>query len=119
MAQQIGETSKAIVEDDEKIVDRILNANKARKDLYWIVIFAKPTKLSVEGKPTLMKVIKPYYVRPTQQVGMIIGEVNNQSGVIKWSVNMPDKPFGFGVLGLEQDGCTEYETSIPQSYLYN
>ena len=120
MKQQIGETSKAIVEDDERLIERILDANKARKDLYWIVIFAKPMKcVCVEGKPTLIKVIKPYFTKPSNQVGMIIGEVNNQSGVIKWAVNMPDRPFGYGLLGLEQDGCVEYETAIPQSYVYN
>lgn len=120
MSQQVGETSKAIVEDDEKVIEKILNDNKNYQDKYWIVLFAKPAKgICVEGKPTLMKVIKAYFTKPKSQVGMVIGEVNNKLGKVSWEVNMPDKPFGYHLLGLEQDGTQSYETSIPGSYLYN
>ena len=119
MRQEVGETSKAIIEDDEKQIEKILSENKHRKELYWIVLFAKPAKgITVEGRPTLIKVIKAYYTKPHQMVGMVVGEVNNVEGRIKWEVNMPDKPFGFEVLGLQQDGLTTYETSIPQAYAY-
>ena len=37
MRQEVGETSKAIVEDDEKQIERILNENKDRREPYWIV----------------------------------------------------------------------------------
>ncbi len=120
MTQEVGETSKAIVEDDEKLIDEILCANKDRREPYWICLFVKPMKgVCVEGKPTLIKVIKPYYKKPQNQVGLIVGEVNNVSGKIKWEVNMPDKPFGYHLLGLEQTGCQVYETSIPSSYVYS
>lgn len=120
MRQEVGETSKAIVEDDEKVIERIVNENKNRQEPYWIVLFAKPAKgICVEGRPTLMKVIKAYFTKPISQVGMVIGEVNNQSGKIKWEVNMPDKPFAYHMLGLQQDGVQVYETSIPGSYIYN
>lgn len=119
MVQEVGETSKAIVEDDEKAVDKILSEHKDRRDPYWIVICAKPSKLNVEGKPTLIKVIKPYFTKPRQMVGVIVGEVNNQSGRIRWEVNMPDKPFGYHLLGLEETGMQSYETSIPNAYLYS
>jgi hypothetical protein len=119
MRQEVGETSKAIVEDDEKIIEKILSDNKDRQELYWIVLFAKPAKgINVEGKPTLIKVVKAYYTKPRQMVGMVVGEVNNPLGTIRWEVNMPDKPFGYEVLGLQQDGTQVYETSIPQSYTY-
>jgi hypothetical protein len=119
MTQEVGETSKAIVENDEKIIEQMLNANKERTDLYWIVIFASPSKVAMEGRPTLTKVIKAYGIKPKKQVGMIVGEVNNKRGTIRWEINMPDKPFGFELLGIEQDGCQVYETSIPGAYVYN
>lgn len=119
MKQEVGETSKAIVEDDERQLEKILNANKDRQDPYWIVIFAKPAKVNVDGKPALVKVMKPYNVKPKSQVGMIIGEVSNKTGKIKWEVNMPDRPFGYHLLGLEQDGIQSYETSIPCAYVYS
>ena len=119
MYQEVGETSKAIVESDEKRVEMILNANKQRKEPYWIVIFSKPFHRRVEGKPTLVQVIKPYYTKPQSQVGMIVGEVNNSTGKIRWEVNLPDKPFGYELLGLEAEGVKTYETSIPASYVYN
>ena len=119
MVQEVGETSHEIVKDDERQIDKILSANKDRRDPYWIVIFVKPSDRKVDGKPTLIKVIKPYMTKPRSQVGMIIGEVDNKLGKIKWEVNMPDRPFGYHLLGLEQDGAQVYETSIPSAYVYN
>ena len=119
MYQEVGETSKAIVEDDEREIERILTENKDRREPYWIVLFAKPSKQLVEGKPTLIRVIKPYFTKPKSQVGMCIGEVDNQKGAIKWEINMPDKPFGYHKLGLEQDGMHVYETRIPDAYVFN
>jgi hypothetical protein len=117
--QQVGETSDAIIEDDNKEVERILSENKSRQDPYWIVMFVKPAKVTVDGRPALMKYLKAVYTKPRPQVGMIIGCVDNKSGTIKWEVNMPDKPFGYEALGLGSDGLVAQETSIPQSYRYN
>lgn len=100
MHQETGETRNAIIEDDNKRIADIVAANKHRKDPYWIVVFAKPSKQCVEGLPTLIKHIKPYSVRPIPQVGMITGEVNNSTGEIKWEVNMPQRPFDFEALQL-------------------
>lgn len=119
MVQEVGETTLAILENDEKEIEKILYENSSRKEPYWIVLFVKPTKVKVDGKATLIKVLKPYFKKPQSQVGMIIGEVNNKLGKIKWEVNMPDRPFGYEILGLENDGVETYETSIPSSYLYN
>lgn len=121
MVQEIGETSKAMVEADEIAIQKILDANRDKTELYYIVIFAKPSLNRVkghEGKPTLVKAIKAYNIRPQSQVGMIIGDVNNKLGTIKWEVNMPDKPFGFHLLGLEEDGKVTYESNIPSAYVY-
>lgn len=121
MTQETGETRNAIIEDDEKVIQQIVDANKDRHDPYWIVLFAKPSKVNVEGKPTLMKHIKPYFTKPKPQVGMIVGEVDNQKGTIQWDVNMPQRPFDFDALkalGAESaDDVVVETTSIPGAYV--
>ena len=122
MTQETGETRNAIIDDRNKDVEAIVNANKDRKGLYWIVLFAKPAKGCVDGKPTLMQHIKPYFdTRPRSQVGMVIGEVDNAKGEIRWEVNMPQRPFDFDALqGLGAKPCTDVvveTTSIPSSYV--
>lgn len=117
--QEVGETSKAIFEDDEGWVEETVNKHKDRKELYWLVIFAKPAKGHFKGKPTMVKVRKAYFTKPVHQVGMIVGQVDNSKGSIDWEINMPDRPFGFEALGLKEEGCISYQTSIPNSYAFN
>ena len=121
MVQQTGETRNAIIEDDEKVIQQIVDENSHRQDPYWIVLFAKPSRNSVDGQPTLIKHIKAYPTKPTAQVGMVVGEVDNRKGTISWDVNMPQRPFDFD--GLAAFGAQEREevvvetTSIPNAYV--
>lgn len=121
MKQETGETRNAIIEDDEKVIQEIMDANSDRRDPYWIVLFAKPAKVCVDGMPTLMKHIKPYFTKPSPQVGMIVGEVDNQKGTISWDVNMPQKPFDFDALkavgAQEANEVVTETTSIPGAYI--
>ena len=121
MVQEVGETRNAIIEDDNKRIESIVRANRNRKNPYWIVLFAKPWKQTFEGKPVLVKHLKPYAHRPSEQVGQIIGEVDNTTGTIRWSVNMPQRPFDFDALKiLGASPCDEVvteTTSIPGAYL--
>lgn len=121
MRQETGETRNAIIEDDEKRIQEIVDRNSDRQDPYWIVLFAKPSKVAVDGKPTLMKHIKAYYTKPHPQVGMIVGEVNNKKGTIDWDINMPQRPFDFDALidlGAERKEEIVVETtSIPGAYV--
>lgn len=121
MVQETGETRDAILEKNQKKIDAILNANKDRKDPYWIMIFATPAKMKVKGLPTLIEHIKPYAVRPPSHVGAIIAEVNNATGKVQWEVNMPQKPFDFDALpGLRAQNANEVvteTTTIPGAYL--
>ena len=120
MTQQAGETRDAIIEDDNKQIEEIVNANKHLKEPYWIVLFAKPAKVNVDGMHTLMKYIKPYKKKPESKVGMVIGEVCNKDGTIKWEVNMPQVPFDFELLpssGRRKEEVIVETTSIPNAYI--
>ena len=121
MVQETGETRDAIIEDDNKRIQDIIAANKGLRNLYWIVVFAKPSKTSYSGKPTLIKHIKPYNTKPAPQVGMIVGEVDNVKGTINWEVNMPQRPFDFDALQLVgAKPCNEVvveTTTIPGAYI--
>lgn len=121
MRQETGETRNAIIEDDEKTIQVILDRNSSRSEPYWIVIFAKPSKTCVDGKPTLIKHIKEYFTKPTPQVGMMVGSVDNRNGSISWDINMPQRPFDFGGLQLlGAQACNELvteTTSIPRAYV--
>lgn len=121
MVQETGETRDAIIEDDNKRIQDIVAANRGQTSPYWIVVFAKPSKIAVDGKPTLVKHIKAYGVRPTSQVGAVIGKVCNKTGTVNWEVNMPQRPFDFNA--LQQFGakpCNEVvveTTTIPGAYV--
>lgn len=121
MKQETGETRDAIIEDDEKRIQDIIDTNKSRRDPYWIVLFAKPAKGHVDGKPTLAKVIKSYSVKPPPQVGMIVGEVDNQQGSVTWTVNMPQVPFDFDALKVfgakDAHDVVVETTEIPNAYI--
>lgn len=121
MTQETGETRDAIIEADNKRIQEIVDKNKNRTDPYWIVVFAKPAKIAVDGKPTLMKHIKAYFTRPSPQVGMITGEVDNSKGTISWEVNMPQRPFDFDALSLHgaqvADEVIVETTQIPGAYV--
>jgi len=100
MKQETGETRDAIMEDVQKQIDAIISANKHRNSIYWIVLFAKPFRQQVDGKPTLIQHVKPYATKPKGQVGMIVASVDNSSGKINWEINMPQKPFDFDKLQI-------------------
>ena len=121
MTQETGETRDAIIEDDEKRINAILEANKHRNEPYWIVLFAKPFKQQVDGKPTLVKHIKAYADRPNPQVGCIYGKVDNAKGTIEWEVNMPQRPFDFNALqllgGKPCDEVVVETSTIPHAYV--
>ena len=122
MKQETGETRDAIIEVVEKRVQLIISKNKNYKKPYWIVIFAKPSKNAVDGKPTLVQHIKEYYTKPMSQVGMLIGEVDNESGdPPKWEVNMPQAPLdirAFEALGAKPSDDVVVETStLANAYL--
>lgn len=122
MSDEIGEIRDAMMEKDEKLIQDIINANKNRKEKYWIVVYFKPLKAQLDGKPTLRKHIKPYGQKPRSMVGMNIAEVDNEAGTITWEINMPDIPLDHGgILKIGGKESTEpiIETqSIAGAYLH-
>jgi hypothetical protein len=121
MTQQIGETRDAIMEDMDKHIKSVIDANKDRKNPYWIVLFATPARSTVVGKFALRQHVKAYAHKPRPQVGMVIAEVNNQTGKVTWDVNMPQKPFDFDLLKVygakDCDEVVVETTSIPMAYV--
>jgi hypothetical protein len=120
-SQQIGETVDAIIEDDNIRLQKIVDANHDRKEPYFVVIYVKPEKTKYNGKHALVKCFKSYNSRPASQVGMIIGEVDNKKGEIKWEVNMPQRPFDFDrlqIYGVRPSGEVVTETTtIANAYI--
>jgi hypothetical protein len=120
MTQELGETRDAIMADANKTIEDILNANSHLQETYWIVVFAKPSKYAVDGKPALMQHIKPYRTKPSPQVGQIVAEVDNKTGELRWEINMPDVPFDYSGLPSVQHisgGVDIVETTtIPHAY---
>lgn len=123
MTQQFGESIDAMIENDNKKLEKILSANKNRTKPYYIVFFAKAMKNTLEGKPILTKFFKPYSKRPKSCVGLIIGEVDNSKSEIKWEVNLPQKPIDYNkLLIIGAKPCNEVvveTTTIPHAYLTN
>lgn len=121
MKQEIGETRDAIIESDEKEIHKILEANKHLRDPYWIVLFAKPAKVCIDGKYTLAKHIKAYKTKPDSQVGMCVAKVDNVNGTMEWELNMPDAPINEGGLfdlgAKEQCAYVVETTTIPDAYV--
>jgi len=120
MGQQIGETRDAMIADDEKTIQMILDANKRRTGKYWIVMFAKRAPIKVDGKLTITKYIKPFFKnKPRSMVGLVIGEVDNSKGTLEWEVNHHDIPFDFAQLGLKETDPMLLKSNIGASYIYN
>lgn len=121
MVQQIGETRDAIMSDMNQRISDIVAANRDKISPYWIVIFVKPAKEKSEGRHVLRQFIKAYNRKPASKVGMITAEVNNQTGKIKWEVNMPQKPFDFDLLKVygakDCDELVTETTSIASAYI--
>ena len=103
--QTLGETTKAIMEDDTRLLNELVYENRDKRDPYWIVIAAKPSTVKDKlGRFCIMRHFKAHYKKPRPMVGAIIAEVNNVEGKIKWEVNPHDHPFDYERLGLQQDG---------------
>lgn len=120
MKQELRETSKQMIKDDNKEIEEILN--KHPKGHYWIVVHHKITKMRLKsGEKVLIKLIKKYDKKPKDLVGTIILEVKD-SEILKCNVSPHDIPVDWSKVE-KHAGTKEYPTvfknhPIAGSYIY-
>lgn len=121
--QELKETVDEIVKDHDRLFSALVNSHKEVKEPYWIVMFCKPAKQNLNGKHTLIRYMKAHFKKPDSKVGMIIWEINNQTGEIVEEINMPDIPFDYDALRNHgaKEGSKKIETletsTIADSYI--
>lgn len=93
MVQELGETAQAMMKDDFKQVEKLLNDRPTGK--YWILIHHKPmrSKLST-GEQVIAKVIKAYSTKPPPLIGTVVLEVVDGS-IVNQEVNLHDAPIAW------------------------
>lgn len=133
MAQaQVGEIVDAMIETDERDLEKILNRRSNWPDPYWIVIFQqvhnrplpKGMKTAVpmmENARPLVRTMKDYDTKPRPMVGLIVGEVNNRLGEITWEIYPKDIPIAWKKITDSPPDLRPliHKSKIPASYIYN
>lgn len=120
MYAEAGEIADHWIEDDNKEIQKIIEANQ-KLDKYWILVFQQVTphkKLYFCGARPISRAIKLFATKPPPLVGCLIGEVNNRHGEITWEVYPKDIPYKWSLL---KDAAKPeiYKCKIPSSYIYN
>lgn len=120
MYAQAGEIVDGWIDEDNKEIERILNANQ-KLDKYWILLFEQVTphkKIHLMGARPISRVIKTYATKPPPLVGCLIGEVNNRTGELTWEIYPKDIPYKWDL--LKKSAQPEiYKCKIPNAYIYN
>jgi len=120
MYAQAGEIVDSWIEEDNKEIAKILDAN-SKKDRYWILLFQQVTphkKLHFCGARPMVRTIRVFAFKPPRLVGCVIGEVDNKAGEIKWEVFPKDIPYKDRKL-LDAAKPEIYTSKIPNAYIYN
>lgn len=121
MKQDLGETVSALMRDDERDIEQILNKNPRGR--YWILIHHKPThEVTTEGQKVIRSVIKKYEARPPPLLGTVIMEVKDGE-IVDTDVNFHDAPIDFQTLGdlgaVETNPIVQKRKANTSAYLYN
>jgi len=121
MVQELGETKQAMMAQDEKDVEDILNRRPTGH--YWIVIHHKLTHMKLQtGEHVMVRVVKDYDKRPEALIGTIIMEVKDGE-IVNTEVSPHDAPIDWG--SVEQKaGLVDPTTGIEnhraaKGYVYN
>jgi hypothetical protein len=120
--QELGETVDAMMADDMKEVESIINDNP--KGLIYIVIHHKPTKHRMQsGEQVLVRVCKKYDKKPQPLLGTIILTVKD-GDILDTQVNLHDMPIDEArlapLLGLEETPVVQQgRRDIAGAYAYN
>lgn len=121
MKQELGETTDAMMTQDDQAVQDILN--KRPSGHYYIVIHHKPIKTKMKtGEQVIMRHIKAYDKKPMAQVGMVILEVLD-GDVIDYVISPHDMPTDWGKIekhaGLIDHPTVFEKHPIAGNYIYN
>lgn len=118
--QEVGETSKALFEEDEKAVQEILNSKKGH---YWIVIAYKPLKIRLKsGQYALKRMIKAYDTKPMPLMGTVVLEAKD-GNIVGHEINFHDAPIDWKAVHQHSLGhenpLVQEKSQIAQDYIYN
>jgi len=124
MAQELRETAEAMMAEDAKEIEKILN--RRPNDSFWIVVHHKPVpkdRLRMDtGEQIIMRVVKDYDKQPSNQLGTMVHTVKNGE-IVDTKVNLHDVPIDWErVAPLAGDESTPFVQERPDlkgSYLYN
>lgn len=118
--QELGETVDAVMADDFKKIEAILNEKKGD---YWIVVAYKTTNVRMNtGEGVVWRMIKAYDKKPKPLLGTIVYTVK-QGEIVDTQVNPHDAPIDWGAIipnaGLEANPLVMHRPDIANQYIYN
>lgn len=121
MVQELGETTEAMIKDDDLAVQEILNRRPTGH--YWIVLHHKPSKMVLDtGEKVIMRLVKDYNQKPRNLLGTIILEVKDGQ-VISHDINLHDAPIDWGAIenkaGLIETPYVQTNKDNARAYVYN
>lgn len=121
MSQNLGETTDALMKNDDQMVQDILN--RRPNGHYWIVIHHKKINKKMKtGEHVVMRHIKDYDKKPKPLVGMIILEVKDGE-IIDHVISPHDAPIDYEAIekhsGLIEHPNVFDKHPIGKSYVYN
>jgi hypothetical protein len=118
--QELGETVQAMMEDDLKSIQEVLNQRPTGN--YWILVHHKPTKdILSTGHRVIRRVIKVFNEEPPSLIGTFVFEVKD-GNVVGCDVHLPDAPINWGLIepiaGLSATPLVQ-DKNIAKEYFYN
>lgn len=122
MVQQLGETVDAVMAEDEKQIENILNEHP--KGEYWILIAykAQTNTCGPLGEYVIKRLIKAYKVKPMDLVGSIRMHVKDGE-ILDTDVFMPDRPIDWAEIskhcGLEEQMVAHEMPGLGRTYQYS
>ena len=120
MRQELGETVQAMMDDDLKQIQDVLN--KRPSGTYWILMHHKPTKFQLStGQRIIKKVVRVCDKEPQDLIGTIVFKVQDGQ-VVDIKSNLHDAPINWSLIepiaGFSNDPLVQ-KKQIAKEYFYN
>lgn len=125
MHQELRETVDAVMADELKLVQDILNKHPTGD--YWILMHHKPVHRNLQrtdkGQSVVRRVIKRYTSKPSTQLGTVVFTVKDGE-IVDTEVTLHDIPIDTAkllpIIG-DPDGIAHVESrpEIARNYIYN